>query len=45
VAAARVEALRETLQPMVGMSSRAIAEKLTELGIESARAGLGRISP
>jgi DNA invertase Pin-like site-specific DNA recombinase len=38
-AAARDEAPREMLQPMVGMSSRAIAEKLTELGIESPRGG------
>jgi DNA invertase Pin-like site-specific DNA recombinase len=38
-AAARDEALRETLAPMVGMSSRAIAQRLTELGIEPPRGG------
>ena len=38
-AAARDEALRETLAPMAGMSSRAIAQRLTELGIEPPRGG------
>ena len=38
-AAARDEALRDTLAPMVGMPSRAIAQRLTELGIEPPRGG------
>ena len=38
-AAARDAALRETLAPMAGLSSRAIAERLTELGIEPPRGG------
>jgi hypothetical protein len=38
-AAARDAALCETLAPMVGMSSRAIAQRLTELGIEPPRGG------
>ena len=38
-AAARDAALRETLRPMSGMPSRAIAEKLNELGIGAPRGG------
>jgi DNA invertase Pin-like site-specific DNA recombinase len=38
-AAARDAALRETLAPMVGTSSRASAQRLTELGIEPPRGG------
>ena len=38
-AAARDAALRETLTPMAGMSSRAIAQRLTELGIAPPRGG------
>jgi DNA invertase Pin-like site-specific DNA recombinase len=38
-AAARDEALRDTLTPMAGMSSRAVAEKLNQLGIEAPRGG------
>ena len=38
-AAARDEALRSTLAPMAGMSSRAIAQRLTQLGIEAPRGG------
>jgi DNA invertase Pin-like site-specific DNA recombinase len=38
-AAARAEALRETLTPMVGMSSRAIAQRLTEMGVKAPRGG------
>jgi hypothetical protein len=33
------EALRETLESMEGMSARAIAKRLNELGIEPPRAG------
>ena len=38
-AAARDEALRDTLVPMVGMPSRAIAERLNQLGIAAPRGG------
>jgi DNA invertase Pin-like site-specific DNA recombinase len=38
-AAARDASLRETLIPMVGLSSRVIAEKLNALGIEAPRGG------
>jgi DNA invertase Pin-like site-specific DNA recombinase len=38
-AAARDEALRDTLVPMIGMPSRAIAERLNQLGIEAPRGG------
>jgi DNA invertase Pin-like site-specific DNA recombinase len=38
-AAARDEALRETLRPMAGMPSRAIAERLNSRGIASPRGG------
>jgi hypothetical protein len=38
-AKARDEALRETLTSMAGLSSRAIAAKLTELGIAAPRGG------
>jgi DNA invertase Pin-like site-specific DNA recombinase len=38
-AAARDEALRETLTPMAGMSSRAIAQRLNELGVQAPRGG------
>ena len=38
-AAARDEALRETLVHMVGMSSRDIAKRLTEKGVEAPRGG------
>jgi DNA invertase Pin-like site-specific DNA recombinase len=38
-AAARDEALRDTLAPMAGMPSRAIAEKLNQLGIAAPRGG------
>jgi hypothetical protein len=37
--AERDASLRETLHPMVGMPSRAIAEKLTPTGIETPRGG------
>ena len=39
LAARRDAALRETLRPMIGMPSRAIAEKLTALGIDTPRGG------
>ena len=38
-AAERDEALRETLESMEGMSARAIAKRLNELGIEPPRGG------
>ena len=38
-AAARDAALRETLASMAGLSSRAIAERLTEIGVASPRGG------
>jgi DNA invertase Pin-like site-specific DNA recombinase len=38
-AALRDEALRTTLSPMVGLTSRAIADKLNGLGIEAPRGG------
>jgi DNA invertase Pin-like site-specific DNA recombinase len=38
-AAARDAALRDTLRPMIGMASRTIAAKLTEMGIETPRGG------
>lgn len=38
-AAARDASLRETLEPMVGLSARTIAGKLNELGIEAPRGG------
>jgi DNA invertase Pin-like site-specific DNA recombinase len=40
LAAARDEALRNTLAPMVGLSSRAIAQLLTEQGVEAPRGGV-----
>ncbi len=39
VAAARDAALRDTLRPMIGLAPRAIAEKLTELSIQTPRGG------
>ena len=45
-AAQRDAALRDTLRPMIGLPSRAIAEKLTEMGIETPRGGRrGRTRP
>ena len=38
-AAARDAALRPVLEPMAGLSSRAIAQRLTEQGIEPPRGG------
>ena len=38
-AAQRDAALRDTLRPMIGMASRVIAAKLTEMGIETPRGG------
>ena len=38
-AAARDDKLRETVAPMAGLSSRAIAEKLNALGIKAPRGG------
>jgi DNA invertase Pin-like site-specific DNA recombinase len=38
-AAARDEALRPVLEPMAGLSSRAIAQRLTEQGVEPPRGG------
>jgi DNA invertase Pin-like site-specific DNA recombinase len=38
-AAERDAALRDTLRPMIGLSSRAIAAKLTDMGIEAPRGG------
>jgi DNA invertase Pin-like site-specific DNA recombinase len=38
-AAERDAALRETLRPMIGLSSRAIAERLKELSIAAPRGG------
>lgn len=38
-AAERDEALRETLSSMAGMSARATAQQLNELGIEAPRGG------
>ena len=37
--AQRDAALRDTLRPMIGMASRAIAAKLSEMGIETPRGG------
>jgi DNA invertase Pin-like site-specific DNA recombinase len=38
-AKARAEALRATLVPMLGMSSRVIAQRLTEQGVGATRGG------
>jgi hypothetical protein len=38
-AAARDEALRPVLASMAGLSSRAIAQKLTDMGVEAPRGG------
>jgi len=38
-AAERDAALSDTLRPMIGMASRTIAAKLTEMGIETPRGG------
>ena len=38
-AAQRDAALRDTLRPMIGLPSRTIAAKLTEMGIEAPRGG------
>ena len=37
--AARDAALRDTLRPMIGLPSRMIAAKLTEMGIQTPRGG------
>ena len=45
-AAQRDAALRDTLRPMIGLPSRTIAAKLTEMGIEAPRGGTrGRTRP